>query len=363
MLDQFVAENRDAIIRRCRVKVEARSMPPPIPAELEYGVPTFLDELIDALRDRLSSNTEIDRSAARHGRELQLQGVTVSQVVYDYGDVCQSITDLAVEMNAPISVDDFRTLNRCLDDAIASAVTEYSRERTESTPHADSTGENERFEFLAHEIRNLVSTATNAFEVLKIGNLGVRGNTGNVLKRSLSGLLDLVNRSVAEVRLRHHVQDRVPIVVAQFIEEIATAAAMDAAARGLQLTVQPGDAGVLVRADRQVLAAVIVNLLQNAFKFTRPRTCVVLRANATADRVLVEIEDECGGLPDGDVDELFRPFEQRSANRSGLGLGLTFSRWGAEVNDGRISARSLPGRGCVFTIELPRVTVPELAST
>ena len=63
---------------------------------------------------------------AHHGRELRLQGFTVSQVVHDYGDVCQSITDLAMERDAPISVDDFRTLNRCLDDAIASAVTEYA---------------------------------------------------------------------------------------------------------------------------------------------------------------------------------------------------------------------------------------------
>jgi hypothetical protein len=46
-----------------------------------------------------------------------------------YGDVCQSITDLAVETRAPISSDDFRTLNRCLDDAIAGAVTEFAREQ------------------------------------------------------------------------------------------------------------------------------------------------------------------------------------------------------------------------------------------
>ena len=111
----------------------ARSVPPATPAELEYGVPRFLDQLVDALRSRLVSSADIDRSAARHGRDLQLQGFTVSQVVHDYGDVCQSITDLALELSAPISVDDFRTLNRCLDDAIASAVTEYGRGRKPST--------------------------------------------------------------------------------------------------------------------------------------------------------------------------------------------------------------------------------------
>ena len=129
MLHEFVAANREELIRRCRAKVEVRSVPPPTPAELEFGVPRFLDQLVDALRDHLGSHLAIHRSAVQHGRDLQLQGFTVSQVVHDYGDVCQSITDLAVETGAPISVGDFRILNRCLDDAIASAVTEYGRER------------------------------------------------------------------------------------------------------------------------------------------------------------------------------------------------------------------------------------------
>ena len=103
------------------------------------------------------------------------------------------------------------------------------------------------------------------------------------------------------------------------------------------------------------------NLLQNAFKFTRPGTTVTLRVDASAERVLIEIQDECGGLPGGNVDELFRPFEQRSADRTGLGLGLAFSRWGVEANHGRISARNLPDRGCVFTVDLPRLTVPAAA--
>jgi hypothetical protein len=127
------------------------------------------------------------------------------------------------------------------------------------------------------------------------------------------------------------------------------------------LTVTPIEEGVAVEADRQVLAAVVGNLLQNAFKFTRPRTTVTLRVGASAERVLIEIQDECGGLPSGDVNELCRPFEQRSADRTGVGLGLAFSRWGAEANDGRLYARNLPEMGCVFTVDLPRLPVPAVA--
>ena len=361
MLHEFIAINRDEIIRRCRAKVATRSVPPPTEAEIDHGVPLFLDQLVDALRLGLSSSPEIGRSALLHGHDLLLQGFTVSQVVHDYGDVCQSITELAMETSAPISADDFRMLNGCLDDAIAGAVTQYGRERNQSTIDGETVRENERLGFFAHELRNLIHTAMIAFEVVKSGNVGVGGSTGTVLHRSLVGARDLIARSLAEVRLTQGVQNREPFLVSGFIEELVPAATLAANARGITLTVMPVEDGVAIEADRQVLAAVMMNVLQNAFKFTRPRTTVTLRVGASAERVLLEIQDECGGLPGGDVNELFRPFEQRSANRTGLGLGLAFSRWATEANHGRIYARNLPDEGCVFTVDLPRVPVPALA--
>jgi signal transduction histidine kinase len=361
MLHEFVAVNREEIIRRCRAKVATRSVPPPTDAEIDHGVPVFLDQLADALRLGLISTPEICKSAVQHGHDLLLQGFTVSQVVHDYGDVCQAITELAVEMNAPISTDDFRGLNRCLDDAIAGAVTEYGRERNQSTLEGETARGSERLGFFAHEMRNLINTAIVAFEVLKTGNVGVAGSTGTVLHRSLLGLRALTGRSLAEVRLTQGVQNQEQFLVSGFIDELAPAATMEAHARGIELTVMPVEDGVAIAADRQVLAAVMGNLLQNAFKFTRPRSAVTLKVGASAERVLIEIQDECGGLPGGNVNELFRPFEQRNADRTGLGLGLAFSRWGVEANHGRLYARNLPDVGCVFTVDLPRLSVPAVA--
>jgi signal transduction histidine kinase len=355
MLAEFIAVNRDDIIRRCRAKVASRSVPPPTRAEIEHGVPVFLDQLRDALRPGPSSGTDIDRSASLHGHDLLLQGFTVSQVVHDYGDVCQAITELAVETNAPISAEDFRTLNRCLDDAIAAAVTQYARDRDQSVRDAETVAGNTHLGFFAHELRNLINTAVVAFEVLKTGNVGVTGSTGSVLHRSLMGLRALVGRSLAEVRLTQGVQNPERFVVAEFIDDVVTTSTLEAGAKGVTLTVLPIQEGVVVEADRQILTAVLGNLLQNAFKFTRPRTTVTLRVVASADRVLIEVEDECGGLPSGNADVLFRPFEQRGKDRTGLGLGLAFSRWGAQANNGRIQTRNLPDRGCVFAVDLPRV--------
>jgi hypothetical protein len=125
-LYQFIGVYRDELISRCTAKVARRSSPPPTDAELDHGIPLFLDQLAQELWEGSSQTHEIDKGAAEHGRSLFLQGFTVSQVVYDYGAVCQAVTDLAVELNAAITTEDFRTLNRCLDDAIASAVTDVS---------------------------------------------------------------------------------------------------------------------------------------------------------------------------------------------------------------------------------------------
>ena len=175
MLHEFVTANRDEIIGRCRAKVASRSIPPPTAAEIDHGVPLFLGQLVDALRLGLSSSPEIGRSAILHGHDLLIRGFSVSQVVHDYGDVCQSITELAMEMGAPIGTDDFRLLNSCLDDAMAGAVTQYGRERQQSTIDGESARETERLGFFAHELRNLIQTALIAFEVVKSGNVGVAG--------------------------------------------------------------------------------------------------------------------------------------------------------------------------------------------
>jgi hypothetical protein len=112
MLQEFIELNRTEIISRCRAKVGGRSFPVPTAAEIDHGVPMFLDQLVVSLREPTRKNLDISRSAIQHGHDLLLQGYNVSQVVHNYGDVCQAITELALETEAPIGTDDFRMLNR-----------------------------------------------------------------------------------------------------------------------------------------------------------------------------------------------------------------------------------------------------------
>jgi signal transduction histidine kinase len=354
MLHDFIAANREEIVRRCRTKVAMRSSISSADAELNHGVPVFLDQLVDTLRLGLTSRPEIGMSAVQQGHELLRRGFTAAQVVHHYGDVCQSITELAVGRNVLISTEDFRTLNRCLDEAIAGAVTEYGRAQDQSTLDRETARANERLGFFAHELRTLISTAIMAYEVLKTGNVGITGSTGTVLHRTLVALQALVGRSLAEARLTQGIRKREPILVAEFVDELVSAATLEANDRGITFSVMPVEDGVTIEADRQVLAVVMWNLLQNACRYTRPRSTVTLAVAATAERVRIEVHDECDGLPTTNINDLFRPFERRSGDRLDMGFGLAFSRWGVEANDGRISARNLPHGGCAFTVDLPR---------
>ena len=375
MLEQFLSTNRDELISRCRAKVVKRPAPRPTETELRYGVPLFVNQLIEALRaERLHgvretgkvsfalseiqpapSDSDIGRGAARHGNELLMKGFTVDQVVHDYGDLCQSVTEMAVEQNAPVTPEEFRVLNRCLDDAIADAVTEFQRQRDQLISDDTTRATNERLGFFAHELRNLVQTAILATAAIKEGDVGLSGATGAVLDRSLIGLRDLIDRTLVEVRVTAGIPERRErILLTEFIEEVQVGASLDATKRRLEMVVAPVDPNLAIEADRQILAGAVANLLQNALKFSHRGGCISLRAYAAAaGRIFIEVEDECGGLPAGQAEKLFRPFEQLKAEPSGLGLGLAISRRGVEANAGKLTVRNLPDKGCIFVVDLP----------
>jgi nitrogen-specific signal transduction histidine kinase len=354
MLHEFLIENRAEILDRSRAKLAGRPVPTPTEAELENGLPLFLDQLIAILRtkkdERGPGHDSVSASASLHGGDLLRMGLTVGQVVQDYGSICQSVTEVAEERGAEITVDEFHTFNGCLDEATAQAVTEYQqqRDRTVGGPGVEHLG------FLAHEMRNLLNTSMLTFDALARGTVGIQGSTGAMLGRSLRRMRVLIDRTLTEVRLGSAIQDTERFSVAELIEEIEIVATIEAKDHSMQLSVDAGSYDVTVEADRQILASVVANLVQNAFKFSRHHGHIKVRAHTTADRVLIDVQDECGGLPPGKAEDLFKPFEQRGHNKTGLGLGLSISLKGVKASGGEIHVRDLPGVGCVFTVDLPR---------
>jgi signal transduction histidine kinase len=359
VLRDFIVSNRSRIIELARLRVRERTGSESLELGDGHGIPRFLSQLVDALipapaaASRASAdapdNVDITEAATLHGRSLLKNGFTIGQVVHGYGDVCQVVTELAANSDAAISAEDFRVFNRCLDDAIAGAVTAYGDQREVELAYEGT----ERLGVLAHEMRNLLSTAILSFEVIRKGTVGLSGSTGSMHSRSLSDLRSLIERSLTEVRLEAGVPRLEPIALGEFIGQVAAFAGVQAEVSGMHLIVAPVDSWVAIYADRQLLTSAVSNLLQNAFKFSRARAIVSLVTRVVADRVLIEISDECGGLPPGKADEMFRPFVRGSANTSGLGLGLSIARNAARANNGGICVRDVPGTGCVFTVDLP----------
>ena len=357
MLAAFIAANRDAIIGRVRARVAARVAPKPLDGELS-GIPVFLDQLCDALRLAKASDQidhkRISETAAQHGHDLLRMGVSIGQAVHDYGDICQTVTELCDEQAAPIPPGEFKTLNLCLYDAIAEAVSEYARQRERDvTAHG-----RERLGTLAHEMRNLLSTAVLSFDSIRSGLVAPSGATGQVHARALIGLRDLIERSLADVRLDAAIEHRENISVADLIEDVEVGASIQALGRAVQFQVDAADRTSMIEGDRQILAAALSNLVQNALKFTRERGTVVLKVSTTADRVHFEVQDQCGGLAEESTEDLFCPFQQRGPDRRGTGLGLSICRKAARAHAGEIYIRNMPGEGCVFTLDLPRKPEP-----
>jgi len=377
MMYEFLSEHRAELERRCRSKVALRPNRAATPRQLDNGIPMFLDQLIRTLeqekRNRpvpagavprhagqdADARAELDFSSTQHGLDLLELGYTVDQVIHDYGDLCQAASELAIDCDVTFAVAEFKTLNLCLDNAVAAAVLAYNRERDLMLGDQQVAATNERLGCFAHELRNHLGTATLAVTAIKAGNVGLGGATGAVLDRSLVALRTLIDRSLTEVRIGAGMtMQRRVFALNHFIGEIKYSAQLEAQLNGCTLLVAPVDPQLFINADRDLLSSALGNLLQNAFKFSDRGAQVTLRGYLAGARIRIDVQDTGGGLPAGFSDTAFAPFSQAGANRQGLGLGLSIARRSVEANDGRLSVVSVDGSGCVFTIELPRCAAP-----
>lgn len=373
MMHDFLIANRRELERRCRDKVSARASRAPSRQQLEHGIPMFLDQLIRTLQAEddkqqaeslaISGSTagdakhlsELGASAAIHGADLLTLGYSINEVVHDYGDLCQAVSDLSIDLKEKFEIEEFRTLNRCLDNGIADAVTAFSEHRDLVIADQQALETNERLGFLAHELRNHLNTAMLALAAIKTGNVGVSGATGGVLDRSLVGLRALIDRSLAEVRIGAGMTlHRSVFSLANFIGEVKYSASLEAELQRCAFTVGNIPPLLMVDADKDLLFSAIGNLLQNAFKFSGANGVVTLGADVSADHIRIWVRDSGPGLSEEASRAMFLPFTQSGSNKTGLGLGLSIARRSVEANGGALTVESKLGDGCLFTIDLPR---------
>ena len=324
----------------------------------DAGIPILIDQVEDALRRGRAAEDEIARAATKYGGLLFARGLTIGELVRGYGTVCDAVTSVGQDLNMSFSNREFEMLNRVLDVAIAASVTEYQRQKAKAT--ADE--ELQHIGALAHELRNALAAAVMAFSVIKHERIGISGQTSETLDRSLRRMGDLLDRALAEVRL---CKDAIPVMeplrVAGVFDEIAAMVHPDSAARRQSLEIDV-DPELEIVTDRQFFTSAVSNLVQNGLKYTPHWGHIHLRARGLDDRFVIEVEDECGGLPANVENALFVPFVRGTTRTTGTGLGLSIVARAAKRLGGDVHARNLPGKGCVFTIELPRVPTATAAA-
>jgi K+-sensing histidine kinase KdpD len=354
MLSEFIEAHRNELIARARGLASTRPWPEASQEELTRGIPLILGRLATAIRPRDEPATPA--GAVRGSGEpppwsqLRSMGLTVSQVVHDFGEVCRSITLTAEHQGEHISATDSHLLVRCLDDALAEAVTEFARLKDVGVAQVES----DRMGLAVHALRNELHTAMLAFDILRTGTTGMSGSTAAVLARSLLSLRDLIDTTLADVRLVIAEPRRDRIKVKAVVEEVAVAAGLLAAHREIRFQVAAVDPALEVEADLPLLAFALSRLLQNAFMDAREGGLVTLRTRGEHGRVFLEVTEPGGDGPEPDGTRPLKASAMAwSAERPGLGPGLSILRKAVTAIGGQVRTPDRPGQAGTFEIELP----------
>jgi signal transduction histidine kinase len=355
-LHRILSSRRDEVIARWKQKVQGEITPESIPHfELIDHIPEFLDEITEDLREAeeptTPENSALQKaSAADHGAQRLRLGFSLEAVIKEYGALRDAIVVVAREAGAEISFAELQAVFDCIVTGIAHAVSEYSRQRDAELMRQA----NEHFAFVAHELRNPLASATLALAVLKNRGLFPAENRAVVaLEKGLRRTSALVDETLQVARVASGIEiHRRPTTLAALFEEVAAEFAPQAEAKDIELKLALENDRPLAL-DPRLLSSALGNLVGNAVKYSAPQSVVQLRGQVGKELLHIEVEDCCGGLSPGQVEQAFSPFVRLDNKQDGFGLGLAIAKQAAEAHGGSIRVQNLPAKGCVFVLELP----------
>jgi signal transduction histidine kinase len=323
--------------------------------ELLDHLPTFVDEIASALREDAGLSPEgplpeESPAAAEHGEQRLRLGFSLDAVVREYGALRDAIVATARDAGAEPTFRELNVLSDAIISGIAHAVTEYTQQRDAELLRLA----NEHFAFVAHELRNPISSATIAFQLLKQqGALPTEGRSVRALERGLKQTSELVEQTLKMARVVSGIELRKqPTTIRTLLEDAELGAMSEGEAKGVEVRLTVGeDAPVLL--DRRLVGSALGNLVRNGVKYSHPGSVVEVRGAISNGRVVIEVEDGCGGLPPGKVEQAFTPFVRLDERQDGFGLGLAIAKQAVDAHGGTIRVQNLPNKGCVFVLELP----------
>jgi len=326
-------------------------------AELLDRMPDFVDQIIGALHPEAMPLPPAGEIAEEHGSQRLGIGFDVGEVIREYGLLHQCILRVAEQAAFTPNLREQGIIARGLSRGVADAVAQYVKERDVERQRQTS----EHVGFIAHELRNPLSAARLAFlhwQRAAPDGPETRDRWAEVLDRNLRRTIDLMDAVLGQASLQLGVEPAIKrLDLKSFLQELVVDAAAEAQLHGITVTVVAPEELVL-DVDPRLMRSAVSNLLNNALKFSRPRSNVDLRASQSDGRLTIDVLDSCGGLPPGKAEELFKPLVQRGENRSGFGLGLAIALQAVEAHHGTIRVHDCPGVGCKFTIDLPATGTP-----
>jgi len=356
MLHVVLMQRRDEVMDRWRAMVQGTIAPESMGAvELNDHLPGFVDEIIAVLRDEAGLESHVplasdSETASDHGEQRLRLGFSLDAVVREYGALRDAIVETARGAGSEITFAEMQSVFTSTVDGIARAVSEYSRQRDAELQRQH----NEHIGFLAHELRNPLASATVALEMLRIkGQLPAEARGGVVLTRSLGRMKELVEHALTTARTASGVAlNRELTTTRDLLDDAELVAACEAENKDIKLEVHiEQDSELFI--DRRLIRSAINNLVRNAVKYSCRGGSIQLRAKVDGARTIVEVEDACGGLPPGKVEAAFAPFVRLTKEEGGFGLGLAIAKQAVDAHAGTIRVQNLPGKGCIFVLDLP----------
>jgi signal transduction histidine kinase len=356
LADLLEAKNTE-IVAEWRARVVATLAPQSLDETLLIdSLPTYIQLMADDLRSRGVARRSGEtihgtRIPAEHGVQRFHLGYEVAAMVREFALVGDVVFDFIEASGRSYAQWETRGFSTYLVDGIAEAASHYGRARDEQLRQQAA----QHLAFVAHELRNPLGSVQLAFS-----SLVSRGDVPNSpvvarIDRGLRRVAALIDQALLEMKLKGksdlHLE---PTQAESLLQRLADECAAEVEAKDIQLVVEV-DESVSFLSDHRAVGAALSNLVRNAVKFTTVGGTVRLRAKSSELRVVIEVEDECGGLPPGKVEEMFSPFVQLGQDRSGFGLGLAIAKQAVDAHGGELRVHNLAPRGCVFVLDLPKM--------
>lgn len=224
----------------------------------------------------------------------------------------------------------------------------------------------EFFTLISHELRTPLTTIKGFTELLHDEVLGPLNEQQKdklaKINASVDSLTDIVSKlsDISRIESRKYPIERIPVSLNELVQEVVRSIKFFAESKGITIdTILPRTLPI-VSADRDKVEQVILNIVNNAIKYTKPGGRIIIETKDAGDSIMVSVTDTGIGIPEKDLERIFSGFYHAGYKLSyeykGTGLGLAISKGLVESHGGRIWAESKVGKGSTFYFTLPKNT-------